>query len=191
MSLHKHIEFAESHKIDIQHQFPVILTRLICTRSLICMEAMDSNVEFFDLAAKALHAELSNYAMTNPSMAGDSIVTPPSYKSSIINGEMKLPLRLLQSLCVVLSIWNNQNVSYESKNAIRNIADAMLHREENAIDDSKGLAGVILVGGGRSLISLENVSIHFVTIDRQNLWDISRRTYPHVHILSVLCSGLC
>lgn len=158
MSLQQHMRFADSHKIDMRYQFPVILTRLICTRPLICMEAMDSNVEFLDLATNSLHAELSNYVKTNHSTAdGDSIVTPHPYKSTIVYGEMKVPLRLLQSLCVVLSIWNYQNVCDESKNAIGSIADALLHRDENETDGNKGFTCVTLVSGGRSLISLENV----------------------------------
>lgn len=158
MSLQKHIHFANSRKLDMRYQFPEILTRLICTRPLICMEAMDSNGEFFDLAANALHAELSNHVKTNHSMAvGNAIVKPHSCKTTIVYGEMKVPLRLLQSLCVVLSIWNHQNVSDESKIAIGNIADALLHRYENETDSNNGLASVILVDGERSLISLENV----------------------------------
>ena len=112
LSLQKHIDFADSRKIDMRYPFPVALTRLISTRSRTCMEAMESNVDFFDLAATTLNAELSNYMKINFSMADrDSIVTHHSYKSNKVYGEDRVPLRLLQSLCVVLSIWNNQNIS--------------------------------------------------------------------------------
>lgn len=145
MSLQKHIDFAETNKIEIQYQFPVLLTHLICTRPLVCMEAMSANVEFLELTIMALHAEYSNH-VTVTLLSVDSAVSP-------IKGGTKVPIQLLQSLCVVLSIWNDQIVTDECKTAVRSITDVLLQ------DDNEAEATHGLWSEWRSAISLDNVRI--------------------------------
>ena len=154
MSLQKHICYAESHNIDIRYQFRVILTSLFFTRPLVCIEAMDSNVEFFIVAVSEFHAELVSCAKTNPSLIeGDSLLELHSRKLTIVYGKLA-PLHLMRSLCVVLSIWNDQNVSDECKNSIQNIADALLLRDDSKMDGIERFASLILEDG---VISPENV----------------------------------
>ena len=157
MSLQKHIDFASSHKVDIRYQFPVILTQLLCTRPHVCVDAMDSNVQFFDLAINTLCSEISSYAKGNPSsFIGNSNVSLILYKIPSVEEKINVPLQLLQSLCVVLSMWNDQIVSSESKNAIKYIADAVLQQGD------RELASVDFLVVRRSVLSLDYVCMLFV-----------------------------
>ncbi len=106
---------------------------------------MSANVQFFELTIMALHAEYSNYAAATLSSV-DSAVSP-------IKGGTKVPIQLLQSLCAVLSIWNDQIVTDECKTAVRNIADALLQ------NDNEAEATQSLWSEWISAISLDNVRI--------------------------------
>lgn len=142
MSIQKHIDFAESRKIEIQYQFPVLLTHLICARPLVCMEAMGANVQFFEVTIMALHAKYSNYA-----------AAPLSSVDSPNQGGTKVPIQLLQSLCAVLSIWNDQIVTDECKTAVRSVIDGLL-QNDNEAEATQGIWSE-----WRSAISLDNVRI--------------------------------
>lgn len=159
MSLQKHIDYAALNKIDVRSEFPVILTHLLCTRPLVCVEAMDSNVQFFELAINSLYSEFSKYTdAISSSLDVNSSESPISYMTPSVKGEFKkVPLLLLQSICVILSIWNDQIISDESKNALQNMGDSLLYRDDNDAADIRTLASVDLLAEGRSVISLENV----------------------------------
>lgn len=159
-SLQKHVEFAAFNKIDVRYPFPEILTQLICTRPLVCVEAMDSNTQFLELAINALHSELINYTNANPSsLDGNSSDSLNSNEIPLVQGEMKIPSLLVQSICVVLSIWNDQTVSDQSEIAVINMADALLYRDDIDADGTRRPFCEDLLGEGRSIISLENVRI--------------------------------
>jgi hypothetical protein len=161
MSLQKHIDFAVFNKIDVRFEFPVILTHLICARPLVCVEAMDSNDLFFELAINSLHSEVSKYTdAISSSLDGNSTDSPILYSNmtSSVNGEFReIPLLLLQSICVILSIWNDQIISDESKNALQNMGDLLLYRDDNDAAEIRTPASVDQLAKGRSSISLENV----------------------------------
>jgi hypothetical protein len=144
MSLQKHIDFAASNKINARYQFPVVLTQLICTRSVVCIEAMDSNVQFFELAIETLHSEFSNVTNKNASSHGFASLGSPS-------------LLLVQAIAVILGIWNEQHVSNESKFAVKNMADALLYRDDNDADSKRSIVSVDSTCEGKSMIPLENV----------------------------------
>ena len=157
-SLQKHVEFAAFNKIDVRYQFPEILTQLICTRPLVCVEAMDSNTQFFELAIHALHSELINYTNAIPSsLDGNSSDSLNSNEIPLVQGEMKVPTLLLQSICVILSIWNDQTVSDQSEVAVTNMANSLLYRDDMDADGTRRLFCDDFLREGRLILSLENV----------------------------------
>ena len=119
---------------------------------------MDSNVHFFELTINTLHSEFFKISKANlPSVDNDLSDSLISYKAPLEQGGIQLPSFLLQSTCVILSIWNDQKVSDESKIAVESMANVLLYRDNNDVDGTRSLTRVDILGEGRSVISVENV----------------------------------
>jgi hypothetical protein len=188
MALEQHIAFAEQHGLPMQQKFPELLIQLISTRPSVCAEAMDAYSNLRSLALRVLHSDFSRHVKDDASDVGRyPAVVMRVYKTSLHDGDVQLPLSLLQSLSVVLSIWNDQNAeaNTEAAHSVHELADALLHPDNNdQADDDRGLASAKLLDGGTSAVSVESVSCCHAYY-RVVVTLLSRHPTP------VSCSGLC
>ena len=175
LALEQHSIFAEKHQIPVQCRFPDLLIQLFSNRPSVCAEALDLFSNFRELSIRVLHEEFANYYMGNP-IVGQYIDGPlvnlhvlpsPTYK-----GEFQLPLYLLQSICVVLSIWKEGDYSETSVPSvvISELTDALLKNKKCEENDSGGLASATLVEGGMAM-SVESVRYH---VRKRSFYDIRK-----------------
>lgn len=80
---------------------------------------------------------------------------------------MRLPLSLLHSLSVVLSIWKEaqSETDEEAKSFVTTLADAFLRSDgETPADDDVGLASARMLEGDGTGVSVESVS-HYMPLN--------------------------
>jgi hypothetical protein len=161
--LERHISFAEQQCVPMEQNFPELLTHLVSTRPSACAEAMDAYSNLRSLALRVLHADFSWHAkvkIANDKRSSAAVVMRV-YKSTLHYGELELPLSLLQSVLVVLSIWKDQHAegSHETAILVQELADAVLHPEnDDKYVDGGGLASAELLECGTAAVFVEYVS---------------------------------
>lgn len=164
MALERHISFAEQHGVPIEQNFPELLTHLVSTRPSVCAEAMDAYSNLRSLALRVLHADFSWHAKVKDDSSdkrSSAAVVMRVYESSLHYGELELPLSLLQSVSVVLSIWKDQHAegSHETAILVQELADALLRPDnDDKFVDGRGLASAKLLEGCTAAVSVESVS---------------------------------
>jgi hypothetical protein len=147
--------------------FPDLLVKLISSRPGVYAEAMDSFVDLRALIVRVIQTEFERYQQRkeNDEEADSQTV------SIKLNGSHKthLPLQLLRSCCVLLSIWketNDRSASAESvaDTSIDGLVDALLQKDDICIGNvrsgvgSTGLASATMCQSGVSVASVESVS---------------------------------
>jgi hypothetical protein len=121
-----------------------------------------------------LKAEFLRHASTKSYVAADGgspAVTLQVFATSLCDGDVLLPLSLLQSISVVLSIWNDKyvdGVDAESAATVSNFADALLSIDDTC-DDEMGLASARLVVSGEIAVSVESVRSSFTARPRATI----------------------
>ena len=169
MALHRLIDFAEKSQIVVASSFSDLLIGLISSRPSIFAEAMDTFTDFRSLAIRVLHREFFRCAeegrdvsVLDQSIAVCIKVLWPSTEET----EVTLPISLLKSLCVLLSIWRDPNGKdnfADVGSAVESLADALLRASGVVGNDCHeeaeiGLAGAKMLGSGSDAVSVESVS---------------------------------
>lgn len=163
MALEQHISFAKEHEIRVEQSFSELLIQLVSARPSVCAEAMDAYSNLRSLSLRVLHADFVRHARVEDGprdKRGSPIVYMRVYESSLHKGEVFLPLSLLQSLSVVLSIWKDEHAegSHETALLVQELADALLSPDNNDQSaDDRGLASAKLLEDGTAF-SVESVS---------------------------------
>jgi hypothetical protein len=167
LSLRDHYTFCEAHNITLEKRFDDILIEMVSTRPLVCIEALDSDVHFRELTVQTLYSEFSRLLKERtpePLLYRSPVVSLSVNESSKYVGSFTLPLFLLQSICVVLSICGDRDgLSDRSSIGLSDISDVLLRRDGIEADDTKGLAGATLQENGAPAIDVEHVSLNIET----------------------------
>lgn len=166
IALEKHISFAEENGVQLDQRFSYLLIHLVSNRPSVLAAAMEEYSDLRSLSIRVLHASF----IGNTKRAGeifdsiDSIVVAVEFlkTSQKLCGTVYLPLPLLQSICVVLSIWKDHNDDEaDVKSAVKDFADALLEPDdEHSQNDNAGLANAKMQDNGTvDAVSVESVCI--------------------------------
>lgn len=167
-----------------------MLIDLLSSRPTVFAEAMDAFPDLRSRAIRVVRTEFDSYlskASNRDAMELDSAVIiavcqshmAPEAADKVV--EAKLPLALLQSACVLLSIWRDENAAKEIENvaelmqkdknddaalAVEELVRMLLRDDkiENVDEDEDadlvlGLASAKIAGSGKSAVPVESVSL--------------------------------
>jgi len=171
IALDKYISFAAERKTEGSWNFAAILCNLISSRHIVCSEAMDRFPDFRSLAITLVHREFLRYvANKGDNMNGDSedrILVQLCLTAG--NANVSMPLALLQSTCVLLSICKDEeksDVCTTTKAAIQYLADSLMYPCDNHDEDIDKLAGLAsaTTSSGDRAVTVEQVSEQLTTI---------------------------
>ena len=184
MALEKHLSFAETKSIAIDLRFPDLVAELVSTRPSVFADALDSFPDLRSLVCRVIHGEFLLHAKASGSADGDN----GSFKHEDLvllrrvgavdgSSEMHLPLRVLSSISVLLSVWQDEvENDADTKHAVQELVDSILlsdtkREEENALGG--GLASAVFLDSKLPAVSVESVSLlrHFfyLSTDDQTL----------------------
>ena len=172
IALDKYISFAAERKIEGSWKFASILCDLISSRHNVCAEAMDRFPDFRSLAITLIHREFLEYVGSS----GDSTngksedrilmqLCPSDMGNGSPRKHVTMPLALLQSTCVLLSIWKDGETSdgCQTSNAlIQYFANALMYpcgHHDVDIEKLAGLASATLIGSGDRALAVDQVSL--------------------------------
>jgi hypothetical protein len=172
MALEKHIEFAETHKIEVAWNFSTLLVRLISSRPGVYAEAMDTFSDLRSLAIRVAHDEFSRCAKQQAGgVEGgpDGVVIVKLFPTSFSKTEeVKLPLSLLKSISVLLSIWKDHDDQGDKDTtgagAVNELVGSLMRSSteegsEVLENNSVGLASAVMADSGLKAVSVESVSL--------------------------------
>jgi hypothetical protein len=189
LALERHMTFAREEKIPGTWDFPSMLIGLISTRPTVFAAAMGTFPDLRSRAIRVVHDEFDMYIQNSLKKTAVDVVAAiaitlrhsPSPDSESTLVEVTVPLALLQSASVLLSIWlGDDEVVYAevvdavSKSKTNGKADGaavadlvrMLMRPqefENDVESEKaelldGLASARIAGSGKNAVPVESVS---------------------------------
>jgi len=164
VALEKHIAFAEQNDMQVERKFSELLIRLISNRPSVFAAAMDSYSDLRSLSVRVLHSIFTeNVKRTDDAVESMPVVAIKLFKTRVHEGGMvELPLTLLQSMCVVLSIWKDGGSEDEIDvvSAIEDFATALLRPDsDDHADVDTGLASAkVRDDGVVEAVPVESVS---------------------------------
>lgn len=170
MALEKHIAFAKTHQIKVETtSFSRLLVKLISNRQSVYAETMDTFTELRSTAIRVTHEEFvrcGKNQLDETETAG--VVEMKLFPSSFLQTEeVKLPLFLLQSISVLLSIWkdhtNGEGRDETASGAVDDLVGSLMRSSEEEgtelrEDDSVGLAGAKMADSSSAAVTIESVS---------------------------------
>jgi hypothetical protein len=172
MALEKHIGFAETHNIEVEWDFSTLLVRLISSRPGVYAEAMDTFSDLRSLAIRVAHDEFSRCAKQEArgdEGGPDGVVIVKLFPTSFLKTEeVKLPLSLLKSISVLLSIWKDHNDQGEKDTtgagAVNELVGSLMRSSteegsEVLESNSVGLASAVMADSSLKAVSVESVSL--------------------------------
>jgi hypothetical protein len=172
MALEKHIGFAERHKIEVEWNFSTLLVRLISSRPGVYAEAMDTFSDLRSLAIRVAHDEFSRCAKqeaTEDEGGSDGVVIVKLFPTSfLMTEEVKLPLSLLKSISVLLSIWKDHDDQGDKDTAgagaVNELVGSLMRsstEEGSGVLESNtvGLASAVMADSSLKAVSVESVSL--------------------------------
>lgn len=174
MALEQHIAYAKQHNVPMRQTFPELLIQLISTRPSVCAEAMDTYSDLRSLAIHVLRTEVYRYegVKSDSTEQGCSpVVVLPVSEMPLSDREIQfLPISLLHSISVVLSIWNDENANgdRETTVSVDVLADILLRPNNDGDDIGGELHGAKSVDRGSATILVEyasRVNNRYVTCD--------------------------
>jgi hypothetical protein len=174
--------FAKNKDIAGTWDFPSMLIDLISRRPSVCAPALSAFPDLRSLAIRVVHDEFDVYAQKSSKdggmEVGPSVVITlchsPAAETKDKAVEVTLPLALLQSASVLLSIWKEEDDDAESTTmdnnneaaqAVNDIVRMLMHPQEGEISDepekancTDGLASARIAGSGKNAVPVESVS---------------------------------
>jgi hypothetical protein len=153
-----------------------MLINLISKRPTILAETMSSFPDLRSTAIRIVHDEFSAYVANSPrngELKEEATVEINLYCGAAMPDdsncravEATLPLSLLESSCVLLSIWLDDDKEGSENQKARDLVRMLMRPHEtgaseaSAVDDSvDGLASTRIAGSGKSVVPVESVSM--------------------------------
>lgn len=164
LALQKHFQFAKDKKIHMDVSFADRLFYLVSSRPGICAEAMDSFPDLWGMITGVAAVEF--LFRVDPSLTTQSTLSSVDVIVTLANNEhrirIKLSTTMLQSICVCLSVWKDQesNMSSELLANLNSLADALLISDFIKQDEG-GLSSARLLGDKTYAVTVESVSVIF------------------------------
>jgi len=166
MALEEHIAFAEAKSIKIGPKFAEVVVELVSTRPSIFAEAMDSFPQLRALVIRGVHSEFFRYVQDDskedPVDLKEAVMLWPRLSTAKQSLGIRMPLAVILSISVVLSIWRDAkgDEKSESASAISALVDALMRVDvkDNENGSDVGLASAALVDSGLGALSVESVS---------------------------------
>ena len=172
MALEKHIEFAETHNIEVEWDFSTLLVRLISSRPGVYAEAMDTFSDLRSLAIRVAHDEFSRCAKQDArgdEGGPDGVVIVKLFPTSFLKTEeVKLSLSLLKSISVLLSIWKDHDDQGDKDTtgagAVNELVGSLMRSSTEEGSEvlenySVGLASAVMADSSLKAVSVESVSL--------------------------------
>ena len=166
--------FAKEQGIPGNWNFPSMLIELISSRPTVFAASMGSFPDLRSLAIRIVHGEFSAYIKKIPrdgEMSQENTVEIflhcETLSDKLESGtvEATLPLSLLQSSCVLLSIWLEDNKDASENDAVKDLVKMLMRPREVDVagesterDKLDGLASARIAGSGKSVVPVESVS---------------------------------
>ena len=174
MALEQHVSFAGTKGVDTNVHFPDLLIELVSTRPGVFAEAIETYSDLRSLIIRVVHEEFCRRASLQSSekyTSGEKAVELKLRQcSSSAANQVNLPRTLLQSISVLLSIWNEKKHSkgphFEAKTAINDFVDSLLRSDvkEDGVREEVGLASARLADSGIVAVPVEMVSVHMYVL---------------------------
>jgi integrator complex subunit 1 len=176
LALEKLTKYATNEKILDGYQFPSVLVDLVSSRPMVFASTMGSFPDLRSLAIGVVNGEFRKYTGFGKDEKVDAVSTEtmkdacdivlccrPSGDDCDEATKVRLPLALLESSCVLLSIWLENAKAAEDSRAVESLV-RMLMRTNGSDgsgddDDVNGLASARLSASGKSAIPVESVSV--------------------------------
>lgn len=199
LSLDEYIKCAREKEIKGDWNFSASLCDLVSTRYIACAEAMSRFPDLRQLAITVVHEEFVNHLADGAAATdGPAVELVPcrSYKDGKL-GSARLPLSLLQSACVLLSIWKESDEGDDaSKDLVNELANILMHPHDSPdsllleADGVEGVASATMVGSDQPAVSVDE----WVMLAKSKSDYIARRaalSAPSKFLPRLLlCSGL-
>ncbi|CAJ1967202.1 unnamed protein product [Cylindrotheca closterium] len=205
LALEQLTAFANNAEIPGDWDFAAILVKLISSRPTVLAASMSSFPDLRSTAIRIVHDEF-NANVKSPSIIDtendDSNVEiklhcGPDTADDTSKGvvDAVLPRALLQSSCVLLSIWLDDQKDTEENRAVRDLVKMLMEpregvSESSSLDDKDGLASARAANTGKSAVPVES----WVMLAKSRSDFIAKRaalTAPISFLTRLLlCSGL-
>ena len=205
LALRKITLFAEENEVLGDWKFPSLLVNLLSRRPTVFAGALTSYEDLRSLAIEVVSGEFDVYATKKdvPTENRDIMVNI-SLRHVAKDGEagepnkVQMPLALLQSSCVLLSIWLEDEKNNADSNHIRGLAEMLMQsRESEGVtanemneSDAEGLASATLLETNTSAMPVES----WVMLAKSRSDFIAKRAAlaaPTIFLPRLLlCSGL-
>lgn len=165
VALDKYISFASERKTEGSWNFASILFSLISSRHVVCSEAMDRFPDFRSVAIAFIHREFLHRIRDTDNESDDDAeeervlirLCPSTTEKDVAGKNVSVPLALLQSVCVLLSIAKDKeksDIDPAAKDAMQQLADALLYPcdgRDVGNERASGFASATLGSGDRAI----------------------------------------
>lgn len=157
MALEEHLKFAETNGVDTGMKFSDRLIDLIASRPFVLADAINTFSDLRSLVVRVVHAEFAHYSNVDES-SGDMesakmVRLTPRQNQRLRKNSVVMPLTLLLSVTVLLSIWN----AAEGNPAIEELVDELLQNDVEDDCGDQGLASAVTVVGEQAAVTVESV----------------------------------
>lgn len=206
LALNKLTKLAKGNNVPGDWDFTSLLIELVSRRPTVFAAALSSFPDLFSLAIHVVIEEFIVYfegesekIKSENIMVDISLCSSPLENGGRVPAKVEMPLTLLQSSCVLLSIWFEEDKNEMDSAAIDGLVKMLMksreseqgdNSESKGIDDVDGLAGAKLVNTQKSAIPVES----WVMLAKSRSDFIAKRaalTAPTSFLPRLLlCSGL-
>ena len=167
VALQAQISFAEANGIPIEQKFPLLLSLLVSQRPNVYAEAINAFSDFRTLIIKVIydefHGKSNGPTICDPEQ--NSSVSLTLRKAGGIVEEKLVPASLLQTTCILLSVWSDEKEKdKENMKYIESLVDALMLPAEAMKGDlqsrnNAGLASAINVETKELAMTVDSVSM--------------------------------
>eukprot|EP00980_Cylindrotheca_fusiformis_P019890 scaffold7000_cov132-Cylindrotheca_fusiformis.AAC.3 len=206
LALEQLTTFAKENSVGGNWDFPLMLIDLISKRPTVLAATMSSFPDLRSMAIRIVHEEFNSYVALSPKngklkeettvqiklLCGISI--PDDSNCQAVH--VSLPWSLLESACVLLSIWLDDDEKGSENKKARDLVRMLMRQQDNGgsessdSDDVDGLASARLAGSENSVVPVES----WVMLARSRSDFVAKRaalTAPTGFLTRLLlCSGL-
>jgi hypothetical protein len=170
LALNEHLKFAVLHNIETITNMPKLIMQLVSSRPSVYAEVLDTFSDLRTLIINIIHSEWVHCANKSQSEALErnddecvQMISLTLYTTSVTSGKVELPQPLLQTVCVLLSIWKDDAVgksSTQDSEYVMHLVDSLLmpdaENTEVARDTCCGLGSATMQGS--DAVTVESVS---------------------------------
>ena len=139
LALEHIIGFAKERKVEVKRDFEPLVVDLISRRPGVFAEAIDIYSDLRVRLVCVLHGQFVSFVQnSNVAIDLEKAIEVTLYSSGALEKTVKLPLSLVRSISVLLSVWKDEykHDEPESANAVEYLISSLLR--ENDVDDKRG-----------------------------------------------------